>query len=304
MDAVSTVGKVMVANTSFRVNKSLLREWVSGGKAIDQGFAWVQLNRILQNIPGKGIATMLGTIDTKDVLVKVQLADEARAEYDIQERIKAARLRGFVHYTCMFMCDGDKDYITRFGEVQLNSAVPVCRGKGENMGVILMPFYQNESFWKFLTNHKKDGTIDSKKPEIIRITTTVLSYIYDAFTTANFLHGDLYPKNVVLDNDNNPVIIDYERSRFDDESDQRVLTKFWQDIDGFLNDISYYIFGLEFSRIVREHVMMSSAYNKDPRTDPSLKTKLIASLKNLLPRRGGKRRVHKKKAIGRKKHNI
>lgn len=67
----------------------------------------------MRHIHGKGIATMLGKINTKRVVVKVQMREQARQEYMIHERL--IDCDGIVPYYCLFTCNGDTNYIHAFG---------------------------------------------------------------------------------------------------------------------------------------------------------------------------------------------
>jgi hypothetical protein len=196
--SIATIlGKGHSVTTSFRVRKSALRPLVRGGtefqtqldKSIDTGEAWLQLNRMLQNITGngKGIATMVGSINTKDVFVKVQMADNARSKYDIEESLKLHNLHGFAQFHCIFTCDGDASYIEQFGQNELTNGQPVCRGKGGAMGVILMPFYSKGSLETFLKN-------DRSPSKVIGYICTIIENYFNAFVQTSYIHGDYSPK--------------------------------------------------------------------------------------------------------------
>jgi serine/threonine protein kinase len=245
------------AYTSWVVQKGDLQRILSRGGAgkscqesidddIDKGSAdWLQLVQVLQNIRGKGIATMIGKIDGNQVVVKAQLARDAQSEYQIQEQLR--RMQGFIRYECMFTCAGKKDYIEQFGTV--NNKTKLCLARGTGMGVIVMPYYTNGSLEMYLRRTKKPN-IDLVK----RVLQTVVWNLFQAYDALGFTHGDLYPKNIVLDESNSPVLLDFEKSLFN--SPHRLMT-FWRDIDDLFDEVARYVLQdslNDVARIVINHL--------------------------------------------------
>tara|TARA_Y100000389_G_C17367122_1_gene466932 strand:+ start:777 stop:1103 length:327 start_codon:yes stop_codon:yes gene_type:complete len=98
-------------NTSFVINKNLLKKIINGGgcqedidKEIENKHKWLQLNKVIQSIPGKTISTILAKIKTREVIVKVQESEKAKKEYDIQDKIKT--YKGVIKFECLFFCEG------------------------------------------------------------------------------------------------------------------------------------------------------------------------------------------------------
>lgn len=236
-------------NTSFIIKKSKLKKHLIGGSCqedidneIDGHHDWLQLEKVMQSIEGKGISTLLGRIPTKEVVIKIQEADKGRKEYEIQDKLKT--FEGFIKFECLFFCQGDKTYIESFANLQEHKKL--CRAKGFSMGIILMPYYQKGS----LENY---GII--QKDIIIKI---VLNY-FNAYDKTGFIHADLFPKNIVLDNNEYPIIIDYENAYFNDKTNDH--TYFWRDLTDLLSYVKY---EKELSFVIRKHCMMNGAYNKKP----------------------------------------
>ena len=267
MKSFRNIGKSGL-ETSFVLRKSLLKKIQRGGGAtcqesIENNVQWLQLTQTLQNIPGKGIATMVGNIDSLEVIVKVQMHDRAKSEYGVQQRLKD--LSGFVEYTCFFTCEGDKRYIESFSLAK--DARRLCKEKGVSMGVIVMPYHKNGSFEEYLmTNPDKDA--------IKKIICVVVSHVFEAYTVEGFTHGDLFAKNIVLDKDYGPVILDFEKSKFSTD-----VSRFWLDLDDFLNDVARFSFAQELEGISRMHVVMNRAYRKRP-TDDILDS-LLSAIKDM-----------------------
>ena len=260
---MSQIGKSGM-NTSFIVKTRILKKLVRGGGCqeknndeIDsfntsENKQWLKLSQIIQNVIGKGIATLIGKIEGRTSIVKVQLHNEAAAEYEIQEHLKD--INGFIKYTCYFTCSGDKKYIETFAiGTDLSKKSRLCLAKGDNMGIIIMPYFKNGS----LENYLKSSM--HSKSQIKNILVYTVGYIYNAFLTHGFTHGDLFTKNIVLNDEFKPIIIDFEKSSFNNEK-----LRFWLDLDDLLNDVARFAFNQELVTVSRDHVTMNRAYNRDP----------------------------------------
>jgi serine/threonine protein kinase len=241
--------------TSFVVGKNRLKKILKGGTSncqqnIDKDIdnkepGWLQLTSVLQNISGKGIASMIANIDTKDVVVKVQVAENAALEYQFQQQLQAQK--GFIHYQCYFTCAGDKSYIEQFSN---HKKTLLCTDKGVSMGVIVMPYYPRGSL--------EDCLKQKKVRDIKTILVNTIKYVFGAFVAIGFTHGDLFTKNILLDNDDNPIMIDFEKSRMDKDQ-----VTFWRDIDDLLGDVSRFVHKQSFDDISRV-IMINRAYNVPP----------------------------------------
>jgi len=267
--------------TSFVIDKSIFKSLIkqnkSGGsgntcqenidKEIDNKHKWLQLDKILQNIPGKGITTLIGKINTQNIIIKAQIEVEAQKEYTIQEKLKGCH--GFIKYTCIFTCGHDKEYIEKFSHVKDEK---LCKLHGNTMGVIIMPYYSNGSLEDYLKQNKSSNKSSQIKEILIKI---IENYV-KAYTQHGFTHGDLFTKNIVLDDNIEPVIIDFEKSNFNDE---RKLSTFWRDLDDLLGDISRYMFRNELDNASRI-IMIHRAYGKEPNGAPI--TDLISAIRGIV----------------------
>lgn len=271
-------------NISFKIPKRKLKKLCTEQKGgdrtcqqeindqIEGQHAWLALKSLLQNIPGKNIATMIASINSKDVVVKVQSTENTAREFTLSETLTGynygvARGAQFIKYTCMFTCGGNEDYIEAFGEVTLNKG-QICAIKGDSMGIILMPYYDKGSFESIKTLKWEDA---------IEILCSVLELSYKSNISIGFVHGDLYLKNILI-NETKPVIIDFEKSTF---NDARMITTFWYDIEGLLNDFTRYYRNksYEIDDICRKHVVIPHAYNM--RASEKLMDDLISALQTL-----------------------
>lgn len=256
--AISLLGKAG-AFTTFAVKKTALQRMVGGGAwdrcqadadaDLDSPTpAWLQLQNVLQNIPGKGIATILGKIRSERVVIKIQLSKDAEHEIDVQERLK--RVPGFVEYLCTFACADDKDFVDRFAT--LTNKSKICQAKGTGLTVIVMPFFSNGSL--------EDALLKARCVDVKRILRTCICAYAAAYTACGFTHGDLFAKNIVLDSRNRPTIIDFERSAFDSPCK---LACFWRDIDCLLGDVARHTHMMQLDSIARM-AMINRAYGVEP----------------------------------------
>jgi len=267
--------------TSFVLKKSLLKKLAKGGanecqdninSEIDNKDKntppWLQIKSVLQNIKGKGIATVLGSIDTKDVVIKAQSKYEADKEFNTQQKLKD--MSGFIQYTCLFTCEGNKSYIENFAFHGDNTRL--CNAKGVTMGIIVMPFYKKSS----LEDYLKTSVENDKMQKIKQCMIKVIENITNAFNDRSFTHGDLFSKNIVLDDEYNPIIIDFEKSGF--EENNQKLSTFWRDLDDFLGDMSRYAFRQELD-IISRIILINRAYGLGPSGKPI--EDLLFALKNI-----------------------
>ena len=78
------VGHTTKFNASFIVSKKYLKTFlIKGGnisncqqnidEQIDRNIEWLTLENVLQNIPGKEIATLVGKIKTTNVVIKMNI---------------------------------------------------------------------------------------------------------------------------------------------------------------------------------------------------------------------------------------
>ncbi len=228
---------------------------------IDGGPAWLQLSRVLQNLTGKGIATMLGRLSkhgNERVVVKVQDAAAALRELEVQKRL--AGLDGFVEFHCMFRCAGDKQYIESYGTAAELRRSRVCAAKGLEMGVILMPYYDGGSLESMLRTKNQSGRPWSAEEDalVASVLSKVIRDVYRAYETQRFVHGDLFAKNIVLTAEGEPALIDFELSKFDEPG-----MRFWRNVESLLGDVGNYWKQRELDDIART-LFVHMAYDVAP----------------------------------------
>ncbi len=253
------LGHTTKMNASFIVRKSKLKNILKGGdisncqqnmdEQIDKYTKWIDLVKVLQNLDGKGIATMIAKIKTSYVVVKVNLKINSDKEYIISQRLE--NINGFLKYHCIFYCHGSKEYIEKYGQGNVSS-VELCENKGNSMGIIVMPYYKNGSLEENLKNKKLN--LEQLKNILIKV---IQNYI-NAYEKLNFVHCDFFSKNIILDDNNEPIIIDFELSNFESSS-----YWFFRDIQNLIEDIQKNYKNINFHKIYKL-IIINLAYNNVP----------------------------------------
>lgn len=260
MIKIQPIGKAGIC-TSWIVNKSLIEKLING--QIDDNPEWLKLNKVLQNIRGKGIATMIAKISSQDVVIKVQLKDDAMKEYEFQEKLLDQS--GFIKYECYFTCDGNKEYIESFSTV--NDNTKLCKNKGTSMGIIIIPYYSNGSL---------DSSLNKKtKQELKVILKTIIQNYRNSYLNKHFTHGDLFTKNIILNDKNEPIIIDFEKSDFENKNK---CDLFWNDLDNLCLDLSKHKYMCKLFDVARV-LTINRVYRNEP-TD-SIINDLMRAIDNI-----------------------
>jgi serine/threonine protein kinase len=261
-------------STTFRVNKKEIKKIIGGTidncqKQFDSNFdsnaEFVILSKVLQNIENKNIATLIGKVKGEDVVLKVQKIEAAKKEYEIQQQLK--NLDYIIKYECMFTCNSkdDPSYVKEFG-LSEPLTTKICKDKGTNTGVIIMKYIKGGSFDYYL---KSNNNIKS-----LNIICKLIEKYFDAYDKLGFIHGDFYPKNIMIDEKEEPIIIDFEMSEFNKDS-----SLFWRDLSGFLDSVGSFRYWSELDIIVRNHIIMARAYNRTPTIE--LINELCTAIRNL-----------------------
>lgn len=77
---------------------------------------------------------LLGELATHgEVVVKIGDSDDIRREYEFNEMLQS--IKGVVKYICFFQCNDD------FRSITPSSRSSICKGPGNGMNVILMPWF-------------------------------------------------------------------------------------------------------------------------------------------------------------------
>ena len=181
-----------------------------------------------------------------------------KKEYEFHNLLKNEQ--GFIVYYCFITCGSSIEYIERYGFQNSKPEQRLCSKKGDTLGIIVSPYYKNGSLEYFLQKYNKPDKF--KKTKII-LGLLVASYYY-AYKKYKFIHGDFYSKNILLDENIFPIIINFEKSSLNHTSSIRL---FWVDIQNILDDVYRYVNNSKLNEIIRKHIVLNMAYNNTPTTN-------------------------------------
>jgi tRNA A-37 threonylcarbamoyl transferase component Bud32 len=257
-------------STTFRVNKKEIKKIIGGviedcQSKFDSQAEFVILSKVLQNIENKNIATLVGKVEGSDVVLKVQQIKAAQKEYSIQQKL--SELDYIIKYECMFACNSvdNPSYVKDFG-LSEPLTTKICKDRGNNTGVIIMKYINGGSFDYYLKNNKNEKSLN--------IICKVIENYFNAYDKLGFIHGDFYPKNIMINEKEEPIIIDFEMSDFSKDP-----SLFWRDLSGFLDSVGSFRYWSELDIIVRNHIIIARAYNRIPTIE--LINELCTAIRNL-----------------------
>lgn len=149
---------------------------------------WLTIESLLSYTNGN-VAILRGTLArSKTVVVKFGETSEIITEYQVATKLYDANLVGFIKFVCMFQCNDDfnqvltQNYVTR---------PHICRGVGDSIGCIIMPYYPLGSLNQF--PWKKHQIQEFKN--VLKQVCFALCVAYDSL---GFVHMDMHAGNVVL----------------------------------------------------------------------------------------------------------
>ena len=245
---ITNIGQNGDYNTSFIINKCQNKI----NNEINSKNQWLYFMEIIQNIKGKEIITLKGMIDKKkQVVLKIQNYQLGEKEFDIQEKL--SNYNGFIKFYCYFNCNINPKFYN--GTYIKGNKIDnkLCNSKGNKMWINIMQYYSNGSF--------EDKLLTLNYNELSTIVKSIIINYFNAFLQENFIHGDFEPKNIILNNNNEPLIIDFENSNFTGN-----IMSFWRDLDRFFYIIKIYI-KFNLNNFIRENIIMHMAFNKKPTED-------------------------------------
>ena len=127
---------------------------------------------------------LLGYMETYgEIVIKIGDVESMRKEYINSTRVH--RLKGFVKYICNFSCNDD------FRSIPTSDRTSLCKGPGDTMGIVLMPYFPLGSIAKYPWDTTNLIQLRSCLKHAF-LSTIVL------FHTINMIHGDFHPGNVLL----------------------------------------------------------------------------------------------------------
>ena len=154
------------------------------------------------------------------IVVKIGKSNElVRQEYNISKKLIDADVNGFIHIDCLFSCKNNLEKY-KIGQQIDEDSFQVCDSNGNyNVDVLVMPFIGKGIT---LNNYLVDA-IKYKK-----ILKQVVENLFSAFVKTGFVHGDLHFGNILIDDNGEPIIMDFDTSIFVKSSTSQ--WGFWADL--------------------------------------------------------------------------
>ena len=118
-----------------------------------------------------------------EIVIKIGDTESMQKEYINSTRVH--RLKGFVKYICNFSCNDD------FRSIPTSDRTSLCKGPGDTMGIVLMPYFPLGSIAKYSWD----------KTNLVQLRSCLkhaFLSILVLFYKMNMIHGDFHPGNVLL----------------------------------------------------------------------------------------------------------
>jgi hypothetical protein len=124
--------------------------------------------------------------ENKIVILKLSINNSLYKEYLIGKYM-SNKNTNFMNYTCYFQCnDNFKEY------KNVNIKKYLCNGKGDELKILIMPFYKLGNFKDFFSNMQDNSILKSCTAQIMA------SYLF-AYSKLGFLHNDCHLGNILID---------------------------------------------------------------------------------------------------------
>jgi len=187
------------------------------------------------------------------IVVKIGKSNDiVKQEYDVA--IKLEKLEGFIKMHCLFSCYNNANFSNINDPININD-FEVCQPKHtSNVDVLIMP-YINKG--QTINDYLESGIEPAEYKKILK---QVISNLYNAFVKTGFVHKDLHFGNILIDEKNDPIIMDFDTSEFN-----KIQGFFWADLQRLFGNVteksypsnkkSYIISGISGIQILLNTIM-------------------------------------------------
>jgi hypothetical protein len=164
----------------------------------------------------------------KKIVVKIGETNRlVKREYDVAKKLETSNIPGYIRMECLFQCGHNIDKYRR-KELIDTETFHICETqKPENVDVLIMPYIGSG-----ISLYDIGG---SQYKNIIK---QVLFNSSNAFLKTGFVHKDLHFGNVLIDENENAIIMDFDTSEFVDLKNPGCVSYFWSDMLRFFGNVS------------------------------------------------------------------
>jgi serine/threonine protein kinase len=128
---------------------------------------------------------LLGVLEKrKNVVIKISNSERFFHEYYIGEILQKYNIPGFIKYICKFNCNDDYTLYPK-------KSAHICSSPGDEMKVIVMPYYSYGNFKLYKWTPDKYITLKTAALHII-------ASLLQAYDVAHIIHNDIHLQNVLL----------------------------------------------------------------------------------------------------------
>jgi serine/threonine protein kinase len=184
------------------------------------------------------------------IVVKIGKTNEiVKQEYDVAKKLE--KLEGFIKMHCLFSCYNNAN----FSEPMNINNFEVCQSNHtSNVDVLIMP-YINKG--QTINDYLESGIEPAEYKKILK---QVITNLYNAFVKTGFVHKDLHFGNILIGENNDPIIMDFDTSEFN-----KIQGFFWADLQRLFGNVteksypsnnkSYIISGISGIQILLNTIM-------------------------------------------------
>jgi len=184
------------------------------------------------------------------IVVKIGKTNEiVKQEYDVAKKLE--KLEGFIKIHCLFSCYNNAN----FSEPMNINNFEVCQSNHtSNVDVLIMP-YINKG--QTINDYLESGIEPAEYKKILK---QVITNLYNAFVKTGFVHKDLHFGNILIGENNDPIIMDFDTSEFN-----KIQGFFWADLQRLFGNVteksypsnnkSYIISGISGIQILLNTIM-------------------------------------------------
>ena len=194
------------------------------------------------------------------IVVKIGKTNEIiKHEYDVSKKLET--LDGFIKMHCMFSCHNNTNFSIINEPVNITT-FKVCQSEQpSNVDVLIMPYIHNG---QTLNDYLESNPEPTEYKNILK---QIITNLYNAFVKTGFVHKELHFGNILIDEHNNPIIMDFDTSELNG-----IQGFFWADLQRLIGNVieksypsnnkSYIVSGISGIQILLNTIMFIKSSNE------------------------------------------